>query len=72
MCADSMTRYGDDTTTSAMTDGLLPHHMPQTAIELGDELLGWRCVACGKWIREYGPIDRSECPVDWRHNDGEA
>jgi hypothetical protein len=49
----------------------LPHRFPLSARDTGDELLAWECQACGVWIREYGPIDRSSCTVDWRaRNDG--
>lgn len=45
----------------------LPHRFPMAARDSGDELLGWECQACGAWIREFGPIDRSSCTVDWRN-----
>ena len=45
-------------------DGYRPHKFPTAA--LGEEVLAWTCQACGHIVREYGPIERDECPVNWR------
>jgi hypothetical protein len=37
------------------------HLMHRSTMTLGEELLSWRCVRCEKWIKEYGPTDRSRC-----------
>lgn len=41
-----------------------PHKFPTAAI--GEEILGWKCQACGTWVREYGAREAEDCPVDWR------
>jgi hypothetical protein len=37
------------------------HLMCESTRLAGDELLAWRCERCGRWIREFGPLDNSAC-----------
>lgn len=52
---------------SAMHDGHRPHKFPRLADGsfIDDEVLSWRCAACGAWVDETS--DRQDCPVEWRN-----
>ena len=45
-------------------DGYRPHRMPKGAG--GEELLAWKCAACGHWVDEFSGTTDDDCPVDWR------
>lgn len=50
---------------AAFDDGHRPHRFPLEARL--EEVIAWKCQACGTWVREFGPQERDNCPVDWRN-----
>ena len=41
-----------------------PHKYPFNNHD--DDILAWKCAACGAWIEEFGLKNTSKCLVDWR------
>jgi hypothetical protein len=41
-----------------------PHQFPLSAVN--EDVIAWKCEACGVWVQEVGPLERDACPVDWR------
>lgn len=54
---------------SAMHDGHRPHKFPRLADGsfIDDEVLSWRCAACGAWVDETSDRDLASVffPVAW-------
>lgn len=56
-------------TAAVSDDGGRPHRFPKPPAgeEMpGDELIAWRCAACGAIVNEYRPEKVEPCPIDWR------